>query len=237
MDIVRFPDWREKCVYEPLVFVLLWFKSTLPSQERAFQKRSSCHFRTGQRRNPAPTNLNSQPAMSCTFGSVHVWRCTKCGTWTGAVERAWGKEKKRLFFVRYSLASQSTMQAANSRSAIRDFLSETIATHPRIIQNALRLGKKNGELVRCSLTSHMRCFHKQPKYMWPMCYDKWGVFKNNQIVCGLYVATYGEFSRLAPPLQHQRTLFNGEMQIVNRPRKEGPSKNVMPLSQGRMWCS
>ena len=39
----------------------------------------------------------------------------------------------------------------------------------------------------------------------------------------------GSFSRLARPLQYQRTLI-GEMQIVNRPRKEGPSKNVMLLS-------
>ena len=39
-------------------------------------------------------------------------------------------------------------------------------------------------------------------------------------------------SRLAQPLQHQRTLPNGEMQIVDRPRKEGPLKNVMPLSHG-----
>ena len=45
------------------------------------------------------------------------------------------------------------------------------------------------------------------------------------------------FSRLARPLQQQRTLFNGEMHIVNWPRKEGPSKNVIPLSQGKMWCS
>ena len=48
---------------------------------------------------------------------------------------------------------------------------------------------------------------------------------------GLCLETF--FSRLARPLQHQRTLFNGEMQTVNRPRKEGPSKNVMLLSHGR----
>ena len=38
------------------------------------------------------------------------------------------------------------------------------------------------------------------------------------------------FSRLARPLQHQSTLINWGDAIVNRPRKEGPSKNVMLLS-------
>ena len=42
------------------------------------------------------------------------------------------------------------------------------------------------------------------------------------------------FALSATPIQHQRTVFNsiGEMQIVNRPRKEGPPKSVMLLSQG-----
>ena len=43
----------------------------------------------------------------------------------------------------------------------------------------------------------------------------------------------GSFSRLARPLQPQPTLFNWEIQIVNGPRKEGPSKNVMLLSHDR----
>ena len=55
------------------------------------------------------------------------------------------------------------------------------------------------------------------------------------------------FSRLARPLQHQRPLFNrgdANSQLAKeggsfeeydaaKPRKEGPSKNVMPLSHGK----
>ena len=45
-------------------------------------------------------------------------------------------------------------------------------------------------------------------------------------------AFFATFSRLArPALQHHAHCSIGEMQIVNRPRKEGPSKNVMLLSQ------
>ena len=51
------------------------------------------------------------------------------------------------------------------------------------------------------------------------------------------VGLHGAFSRLARPLQHQRTLFNGEMQKVNRPRKEGPSKNVRKQWVEKNGCS
>ena len=40
----------------------------------------------------------------------------------------------------------------------------------------------------------------------------------------------GSFSRLARPYNTSAHRSIGEMQIVNRPRKEGPSKNVMLLS-------
>ena len=54
------------------------------------------------------------------------------------------------------------------------------------------------------------------------------------------------FSRLARPLQHQHTLFNwgdtnsqyakegGSFEECDAAKKEGPSKSVMLLSQGRM---
>ena len=41
------------------------------------------------------------------------------------------------------------------------------------------------------------------------------------------------FALSATPTTPAHTDQIGEMQIVNRPRKEGPSKNVMLLSQGR----
>ena len=125
---------RGTCSYEPHVFVLLWFlKSTLPSQERAFRKGSSCHFWTGKRRKPAPTNLDSQPAMSCTFGSVHMWRCTKRSTWKGAVEQTRAPCERRTRKV------QNLISIGNDRYP------------PTHHSKCITFRKKNGELMRCSL--------------------------------------------------------------------------------------
>ena len=67
LDIDRFPNRCEESIYGPLVFVLCWFiildahvrrakasrrwlcSVTALCQRKGFQKRFSCHFRTGRR--------------------------------------------------------------------------------------------------------------------------------------------------------------------------------------------
>ena len=64
-------------------------------------ERSSSHSGLGEivlnpRRKPAPGNLDSQPAMSCTPSQCVAvfFRCTERSTWTGAVERARASYKR-----------------------------------------------------------------------------------------------------------------------------------------------
>ena len=96
-------------------------KSSLPRERLAVRKGLS-HFRTGRRRPevhvvsqllPISTHKRPWAALPKLGYDVSVWRCSKRGTWTGAVDR-----------------EQARVVQTNELEKCDFILSETIATHP-----------------------------------------------------------------------------------------------------------
>ena len=121
LDIDRVPDWREEHICKPLVFVLLWFLKKAFCQERIFQEglvpisgrddvvmKSTWYASSYQFRLAISHELHRLEASRSVSDDVPR------GTWTDAVERA----------------RVSALRQANSKGAIRDFLSKrSLPTH------------------------------------------------------------------------------------------------------------